>query len=125
MNKPILLAALSGFVLIGAAYPAPPRLSYTIDLDGGAAATAPTTSWRPCRRDQRDDRCIQLYERGMRAAYAEWRSAHGAARLAAAHQRQPRRHAQLALALRCPQPAGVARPTAPPRPGEGSAVNGM
>jgi len=124
VNKPILLAALSAFILIGAAYPAPPRLSYTIDLDGGAtAATTPATNWRPCRRDRNDDRCIQLYERGVRAAYDEWRSAHGETRLAA--DRPQRRDRRVALAARCPEPASAARPATPARPGEGASISGM
>jgi hypothetical protein len=71
MKKPLVLAALSGLILVGAAYP-----------DGGldhedqgvtradADEDAPRT-YRPCR-SRRDDNCIQLYERGVRAAYARW-----------------------------------------------------
>jgi len=122
MKKPVLLAALSAFVLIGAAYPAAPKLDYVIDLDGGGTAARPATQWRPCR-DRRDDRCIQLYERGVRASYAQWRHAHGETRLAAARPRPHRRHAELALAARCAEPATAAR--RPARAGEGAAINGM
>lgn len=76
MKKVLILAGMSAFVLIGAAYPdAPaPRLAY------GAAVMAGTTdvtaTYRPCRRDRRDDRCIQLYERGVRQSYASWLREH-------------------------------------------------
>ncbi len=71
MKKPLVLASLSAFVLIGAAYPEAPKLNYAAAVMAGTAeVTGPT--YRPCRRDRRDDRCIQLYERGVRTAYAEW-----------------------------------------------------
>ena len=71
MKKPLVLAGLSAFVLIGAAYPDAPKLNYAAAVMAGTAeVTGPT--YRPCRRDRRDDRCIQLYERGVRTAYAEW-----------------------------------------------------
>jgi hypothetical protein len=123
MKKPIVLAALSAFVLIGAAYPKAPKLAYVIDLDGGGAVAAPATGWRPCRRDRRDDNCIQLYERGVRASYAQWRAAHGEPRLAGA-ARHPRHRDQLALAARCAEPETAARPAAA-RPAEGASVSGM
>ncbi|MGE0180606.1 MAG: hypothetical protein AB7O91_12395 [Sphingomonas sp.] len=70
MKKPLVLAAFSGLILIGAAYPDGDRLGY--DHRGYASADndAPRT-YRPCR-SRRDDNCIQLYERGVRAAYARW-----------------------------------------------------
>jgi hypothetical protein len=71
MKKPLVLAGLSAFVLIGAAYPEAPKLNYAAAVMAGTSeVTGPT--YRPCRRDRRDDRCIQLYERGVRTAYAEW-----------------------------------------------------
>lgn len=76
MKKPLALAGLSLFVLIGAAYPETPQLHYgAAVLAGSTEVTGPT--YRPCRRDPRDDRCIQLYERGVRAAYAQWLNEHG------------------------------------------------
>lgn len=71
MKKPLVLAVLSGLILVGAAYPDGGRLDYddrgltSADDDDG-----PRT-YRPCR-SRRDDNCIQLYERGVRAAYARW-----------------------------------------------------
>lgn len=76
MKKPLMLAGLSLFVLIGAAYPDAPKLTYAAAVMAGTTeVTGPT--YRPCRRDRRDDRCIQLYERGVRTAYAEWLRDHG------------------------------------------------
>jgi len=76
MKKPLMLAGLSLFVLIGAAYPDAPKLNYAAAVMAGTTeVTGPT--YRPCRRDRRDDRCIQLYERGVRTAYAEWLRDHG------------------------------------------------
>lgn len=67
MKKPLALAALSGLILVGAAYPAADRLGYDRDVasaDGGQR-------YRPCR-SRHDDRCIQLYERGVSTRYARW-----------------------------------------------------
>ena len=70
MKKPLVLAVLSGLILVGAAYPDVDPLDY--DEQGLASADddGPRT-YRPCR-SRRDDNCIQLYERGVRAAYARW-----------------------------------------------------
>lgn len=71
MKKVLVLAGMSAFILIGAAYPDAPQLAYGAAVMAGTSeVTGPT--YRPCRRDRRDDRCIQLYERGVRASYASW-----------------------------------------------------
>ncbi len=70
MKKPLILAASALFVLIGAAYPQGPKLAYA-DSVASDGDTAPVR-YRPCRRGRGDDRCIQLYERGVRLAYARW-----------------------------------------------------
>ena len=67
MKKPLVLAALSGLILVGAAYPGPDNP----DRDQDVAAAEGGQRYRPCR-SRRDDNCIQLYERGVRAAYARW-----------------------------------------------------
>lgn len=100
MKKPLVLALLSGFVLVGAAYPEAPTPA------GVTTAQAPATTYRACRRgDPSDDRCIQLYERGVRASYARWQAAHGDARTEAAagepRRARPHRGRQLALNERC------------------------
>ena len=67
MKKPLVLAALSGLILVGAAYPGPDRFD---DRDAAVSAEG-GQHYRPCR-SRRDDRCIQLYERGVSARYARW-----------------------------------------------------
>jgi len=42
-----------------------------------AAAEAPQATYRPCQPGPGDDRCIQLYERGVRSAYAGWQQRRG------------------------------------------------
>jgi hypothetical protein len=68
MKKPLVLAALSGLILVGAAYPDFDKPdddgAVTADRGGGER-------YRPCR-SRRDDNCIQLYERGVSARYARW-----------------------------------------------------
>ena len=68
MNKVLVLAFAAPLVLIGAA---DPKVAKLADGPEAAAADAPIT-YRPCRPGPGDDRCIQLYERGVRAAYARW-----------------------------------------------------
>jgi len=70
MNKPLVLAVLSGLVLVGAAYPDGDQMGSGDRRHAARADDAPRT-YRPCR-SRRDDNCIQLYERGVRAAYARW-----------------------------------------------------
>ena len=70
MKNVLPIAIAAPMLLIGAAYPS--------DKDDGyrpAAAMAPApeaATYRPCRPGPGDDRCIQLYERGVRASYARW-----------------------------------------------------
>ena len=74
MAKVLVLALSAPLLLIGAAYPADKP---GVDADPyadepvGEIVEAPIT-YRPCRPGPGDDRCIQLYERGVRAAYARW-----------------------------------------------------
>jgi hypothetical protein len=67
MKKPLVLAALSGLILVGAAYPGFEKP----DDDQGVSSTVGGQRYRPCR-SRRDDNCIQLYERGVSARYARW-----------------------------------------------------
>lgn len=67
MKKPLVLAMLSGFILVGAAYPD----THGSGRDREAANADGGQRYRPCR-SRRDDRCIQLYERGVSARYARW-----------------------------------------------------
>ena len=70
MARLLFVAASAPLLLIGANYPGdkpvgsePAELAYAVE--------APVT-YRPCRPGPGDDRCIQLYERGVRSAYARW-----------------------------------------------------
>jgi hypothetical protein len=70
MARLLFLAASAPLLLIGAAYPGDkPGDVYADEPD--YVAEAPVT-YRPCRPGPGDDHCIQLYERGVRAAYASW-----------------------------------------------------
>jgi hypothetical protein len=76
MSKLFMLAVAAPLLLIGAAYPDDPK-------EEAAVAPAPAATYRPCRPGPGDDRCIQLYERGVSAAYARWRRDHGDSEAAA------------------------------------------
>ncbi len=71
MKRPLILSVSAAFLLIGAAYPDQPKLGYSMDVAAADEADAPVR-YRPCRPGPGDDRCIQLYERGVRLAYARW-----------------------------------------------------
>ena len=74
MARLLILAASAPLLLIGASYPGDkPGAGYD---EPDYAAEAPVT-YRPCRPGPGDDRCIQLYERGVRVAYARWLRDHG------------------------------------------------
>ena len=76
MARLLFLVASAPLLLIGATQPGdkpgtpmPDEMAY--------AEEAPIT-YRPCRPGPGDDRCIQLYERGVRQAYARWLRSHDA-----------------------------------------------
>ena len=73
----LVLALAAPLALIGAAYPDKadlPPAAPTADNP----ISGPVT-YRPCRPGRGDDRCIQLYERGVRDSLASWNSSSGAA----------------------------------------------
>ena len=74
MARFLVLAASAPLMLIGAAYPGDKPGAMPAD-DRAYVEEAPVT-YRPCRPGAGDDRCIQLYERGVRTAYAQWLRAH-------------------------------------------------
>lgn len=76
MSKLLALSLAAPFLLIGAAHPGPDSHPTSASPEAG-----PLT-YRPCRPGPGDDRCIQLYERGVRASYAAWQRHGGARRLA-------------------------------------------
>ena len=70
MKKMLALAFTAPLLLIGAALP-----DTAADLASASApaqAAAAPARYQPCRPGPGDDRCIQLYERGVRASYARW-----------------------------------------------------
>ena len=71
MRKAPILALLGPLVLIGAAYPDLDK-SESYGTESPGEPVAGPTHYRPCRPGAGDDRCIQLYERGVRTAYAQW-----------------------------------------------------
>ena len=74
MTRLLFLAASAPLLLIGAAYPGDkPADVYADEPDYVEAA--PVT-YRPCRPGPGDDHCIQLYEPGVRRAYAHWLREH-------------------------------------------------
>ena len=74
MARLLVLAASAPLLLIGAAYSGD-KPGAVYEDEPGAVEEVPVT-YRPCRPGPGDDRCIQLYERGVRAAYARWLRAH-------------------------------------------------
>jgi hypothetical protein len=73
MRKALALAIFAPFLLIGAAYPDEDKPDPIDEAAYAEPAPAPAqATYRPCRPGPGDDRCIQLYERGVRAAYARW-----------------------------------------------------
>ncbi|WP_114951326.1 hypothetical protein [Sphingosinicella terrae] len=72
MPKTLVVAIAAPMLLIGAAYPKDDKADHADATAYSAPSTGPVT-YRPCRPGRGDDRCIQLYERGVRTAYAQWR----------------------------------------------------
>jgi hypothetical protein len=73
MRKPIVLGVAAPMLLIGASYP------MTVQNEAAMTANVPAAvivSYPACRPGPGDDRCIQLYERGVRASYARWLRRH-------------------------------------------------
>ena len=122
MNRLIVLALGAPMILIGAAYPE--------KLEKADAHPAPAplerevaVTYRPCRPGPGDDRCIQLYERGVRAAYARWQRDRGdrpATQVAMGGPMEdasprPSRHHHARRPDRCPDSRHHEAPRHPPR----------
>jgi hypothetical protein len=103
MTMKLLAIAISApLLLIGAADPETSKPDGAGPLPAQEAMAAPVT-YRPCRPGPGDDRCIQLYERGVRASYARWLDQRGVGDAptqvamggpAEESARSPRRHRQ-------------------------------
>src|SRR5690348_4021545 len=71
MARLLFLVVSAPLLLIGATYSGyQPDASTSVQL---SYAEAGPVSSRPFSPGPGDDRCIQLYERGVRSAYARWR----------------------------------------------------
>ena len=69
--KVLAIALSAPLLLLGAAYPEMPKSDAAGPVAAREAMAGPVT-YRPCRPGPGDDRCIQLYERGVRLSYAAW-----------------------------------------------------
>lgn len=109
MKKVLALAFTAPLLLIGAALPE--AATELAAVSAPAQAAAGPTRYQPCRPGPGDDRCIQLYERGVRASYARWLRNQGpterATRVAMGGPVEPRgtRPARQASAENCVNPA--------------------
>lgn len=80
MRKSLILLASALLIAVGAA--GTHRLRYDTTVFTGRGELTQTRprvvrEYPPCIKGEREDRCIQLYERGMRRAYARWLADHG------------------------------------------------
>jgi hypothetical protein len=89
MKKSLIIIASALVLAVGAASTGRLRYDSTVFADsdqsvGGARTTR--LEYPPCIKGVREDRCIQLYERGVRRSYQRWLAANGrpAAQTAAA-----------------------------------------
>jgi hypothetical protein len=80
MRKSLAIIA-SALLLAVAATATHDRLRYDSTVFADAEVTgggrAERVEYPPCIRGVREDRCIQLYERGVRRSYQRWLAAHG------------------------------------------------
>lgn len=89
MKKSLVVIASALLLAVGAA--GTQRLRYDATVFANAERVSQETGRRaaqveypPCVRGVREDRCIQLYERGVRRSYARWLAAHGGRQATAA-----------------------------------------
>jgi hypothetical protein len=81
MRKSLILGVVTLLLAVGAA--GTHRLRYDSSVFTGRGELTQTRQrevreYPPCIKGVREDRCIQLYERGMRRAYSRWLAEHGA-----------------------------------------------
>ena len=81
MRKSLILIASALLIAVGAA--GTQRLRYDSTIFGSRGEVTetrrPVRDYPPCVRGVREDRCIQLYERGVRRSYQRWLVEHGLA----------------------------------------------
>jgi hypothetical protein len=75
------LAIIASALLLAVAAATHDRLRYdsSVFADAAMAGTeqAKRVEYPPCKKGVREDRCIQLYERGVKRSYQRWLAAHG------------------------------------------------
>lgn len=80
VKKSLIIIASALLLAVGAASHHRLRYDSTVfagsgDVSGGPRAVR--VEYPPCVKGVREDRCIQLYERGVRRSYQRWLAAHG------------------------------------------------
>jgi hypothetical protein len=78
MRKSLVVIA-SALLLAVAATATHDRLRYdsSVFADSEVSGRPTQVEYPPCVRGVREDRCVQLYERGVRRSYQRWLAAHG------------------------------------------------
>jgi hypothetical protein len=75
------LAIIASALLLAVAAATHDRLRYDSSVFAEAAVAgaerAKRVEYPPCKKGVREDRCIQLYERGVKRSYQRWLAAHG------------------------------------------------
>lgn len=75
------LAIIASALLLAVAAATHDRLRYDSTVFADAAVAGAERAMRieypPCKKGVREDRCIQLYERGVKRSYQKWLTSHG------------------------------------------------
>lgn len=80
MKKSLIIIASALVLAVGAASTGRLRYDSTVFADSGQPVGGARTTrleYPPCIKGVREDRCIQLYERGVRRSYQRWLAANG------------------------------------------------
>ena len=80
MRKSLIIIASALVLAVGAATTERLRYDSTVFAEARGPTAGPRAvrvEYPPCVRGVREDRCIQLYERGVRRSYQRWLAAHG------------------------------------------------
>ena len=89
------LAIIASALLLAVAAATHDRLRYDSSVFADAAVAgaerAKRVEYPPCKKGVREDRCIQLYERGVKRSYQRWLASHGRAGSQVAAAEGPRR----------------------------------
>lgn len=95
MRKSMIVVASALLLAVGAAGTQRLRYDSTVFAASGLAQSgARATEYLPCVRGVREDRCIQLNERGVRRSYRQWLASNGRRSNAALPMRTVRAYRQ-------------------------------